>query len=204
MIRIYLTGRIGVEADEQLVIEERHFRGKQSRLMFAYLVSERHRPVLREDLAKLIWGDELAQTWELSLSSLISRIRRLLIKDALDQAASLSGRFGQYELRLPPASWVDLEACGGAVDRAEGALRNGDPQGVLSPATVALNISRRPFLSGIEGEWVESQRRKLERVRLRALDSLSRMWLAKPIVSLSPEASSTFRGGNNSATRSPP
>ena len=179
-IRVYLTGRIGIEADEELVVEERQFKGRQGRLAFVYLVSERHRPVPRDELAKLIWAEDLAETWELSLSSVISRIRRLLACDALAGCGvSLSSRSGQYELHLPGHTWVDVESCGTAVDHAEGALRGDEPQRILGPATVAVNISRRPFLSGIEVEWVDSQRRRLERVRLRALDCLSKMWLAK-------------------------
>jgi DNA-binding SARP family transcriptional activator len=179
-IRVYLTGRIGIEAQEELVVEDRHFRGKQGRLAFVCLVSERSRPVPREELAKIIWAEDLAESWELSLSSLISRLRGLLACDALAvRGVSLSSRFGQYELRLPADTWVDVESCGTAVDRAEGALRRDEPQRILGPATVAVNISRRPFLPGIEGEWVDSQRRRLERVRFRALDCLSKMWLAK-------------------------
>ena len=122
----------------------------------------------------------MPDTWELSLSSVISRLRRLLSVDALSgRGVSLTGDLGQYELRLPPDTWVDLDACVMAVDRAEGALRVDEPQRILGPATVAVNISRRPLLPGIEGEWADSQRRRLERVRLRALGCLSKMWLAK-------------------------
>ena len=179
-IRIYLTGRIAVEADEELVIDERQFRGKQGRLVFAYLVSERNRSVPRDELARLIWPDELAPTWELSLSSLMSRLRRLLSSEGLKhRGVSLASRSSQYEMHLPAGTWVDLETSLTAVDLDEGALRTGEPQRILGPATVVVNISRRPFLPGIEGEWVDSQRRKLERVRLRGLDCLSKMWLGK-------------------------
>ena len=179
-VRLYLTGRITVEVDEELMIDERRFRGKQGRLAFVYLVSERNRSVQREELAGVIWGEELPDTWELSLSWLISRLRRLLSVDALNgRGVSLTSDLGQYELRLPSETWVDLDACAMAVDRAEGALRVDKPQRILGPATVAVNISRRPLLPGIEGEWADSQRRRLERIRLRALDCLSKMWLAK-------------------------
>lgn len=179
-VRLYLTGRITVEVDEELVVDERRFKGKQGRLAFVYLVSERNRPVPREELAGVIWGEEMPDTWELSLSSLISRLRRLLSVDPLSgRGVSLTSDLGQYELRLPTETWVDLDACAMAVDRAEGALRVDEPQRILGPATVAVNISRRPLLSGIEGEWTDSQRRRLERIRFRALDCLSKMWLAK-------------------------
>jgi DNA-binding SARP family transcriptional activator len=179
-IRIYLTGRITVEANEELAVDERRFRGKQGRLVFAYLVSERNRSVPGDELARLLWLDKLAPTWELSLSALMSRLRRLLSSEGLKIAGvSLSSRASQYEMHLPAGTWVDLESCLTAVDLAEGALRTGEPQRIIGPATVAVNISRRPFLPGIEGEWVDSQRRKLERARLRGLDCLSKMWLAR-------------------------
>ena len=46
-VRLYLTGRIAVEVDEELIVEERGFKGKQGRLAFVYLVSERNRPIPR-------------------------------------------------------------------------------------------------------------------------------------------------------------
>ena len=149
-IRIYLTGRIAVEADEELAVEERQFRGKQGRLVFAYLVSERNRGVPRDELARLLWPGELAQTWELSLSSLMSRLRSLLSSEGLkNRGVSLSTRSSQYEMHLPSDTWIDLESCLTAVDLAEGALRTDEPQRILGPATVAVNISRRSFLPGI-------------------------------------------------------
>ena len=42
-IRIYLTGRVGLEFKSELVIDERNFRGGQTRLAFAYLVLKRER-----------------------------------------------------------------------------------------------------------------------------------------------------------------
>ena len=43
------------------------------------------------------------------------------------------------------------------------------------PPTVAASIARRTFLPGLNGFWEESQRRKLERQLLRALDCLYEM-----------------------------
>ena len=50
-LRIYVTGRVSAEVDGQVVIDERSFRGKQGRLLFAYPVSGRSRPVAKEELA---------------------------------------------------------------------------------------------------------------------------------------------------------
>ena len=54
-LRIYLTGRVGLELDGEPVLDERHLRGKQGRLAFVYLACERTRPVPRDELAEVIW-----------------------------------------------------------------------------------------------------------------------------------------------------
>ena len=161
-----------------MVGDERQLRGRQGRLAFAYLVSESIRPVSREELARAVWGDELAPSWESALNALMSRIRRLLSTEALRVGGvSLAHGLGKYQLLLPADVWIDLEAATSAVDAAENILRSGDYRRVLGPATVAVAITRRPFLAGVEGEWVESQRRKLERQLVRALDCISKMWI---------------------------
>lgn len=86
--------------------------------------------------------------------------------------------YSQYQLLFPSDAWVDIEETTRALDEAEGALRGGEAQRVLGPAAIVTNIARRSFLPGIEGEWVESQRRKLERQLLRGQECLAEMWLA--------------------------
>jgi len=176
-IRIYLTGRLAVEVDERVVIDGRDFRGKQGRLVFAYLVSERTRPVTRDELAEVVWPADFAPSWESGLSALMSRLHRLLAALA-DRGVSTARGFGQYRILLPSDAWIDTEAGVSAIDRAEAAIRAGRPEQVLGPATVAATIARRSFLTGVRGEWVDSQRRRLERQLLRALDCLSEMRLA--------------------------
>ena len=190
IVRLYLTGRICVEVDGTVVVDERQFRGRQGRLAFAYLATERSRPIPREELANVLWPDEMAPTWDTSMSSLVSKLRGLFSSGSLrGRGLDIAGGAGQYLLRLPSDGWIDLEEAASAVDRAEAALRAGEPQSILGPATVAMNICRRPFLSGIEGEWVELQRNKLERQLVRALDCLSYMGLALDEPNVAVEAS---------------
>ena len=178
-IRVYLTGRVALELDGVVVIDERRFRGKQGRLLFAHLVSERVRSVSREELATILWADELPLSWENALSALGSRLAALLTSGAMkDMGVSLSRGLGHYQVVLSTEAWVDIEAGVSAIDRAEAALRAGEPGGILGPATVAAAIARRSFLSGVNGFWVEAQRGKLERQLLRALDCMSDMGLA--------------------------
>lgn len=186
-IRIHLTGRVGVVVGSELVIPERQFRDRQGRRAFAYLVCRRSHPVPRAELAELIWAGEMPRAWDTALSAVVSRIRALLACNALrSRGVSLTSGFGQYQLTFPVETWVDLEATSSAIDEAEGALRMGDLQGAFGHAGVVHAIANRPFLSGDEGEWVEAQRRALERQFLRALDCLSQIWLktGEPILAV--------------------
>ena len=177
-LRIYVTGRVAVEIDGQVVIDERQFRGKQGRLLFVYLVSERSRPVAKEELASVLWPDEQSDAWEAALSALTSRLAALLSSDELEaQGVSFSRRFGQYQIRLSSDAWVDIEAGNSALDRAEAAIRAGEARKALGPAAVAASIARRPFLPGVDGFWRESLQGKLERQLVRALDCLGEMQL---------------------------
>ena len=177
-IKIYLTGSVTLELDGSVAVEERQFRGKQGRLVFAYLVCQRARAVSREELVDLLWPDGPAASWEIALSAVLSRIRHLITREPLqDSGASLSRGSSQYQLRLPPDIWVDIEVGSGAIERAETALKADDRKGVLGPATAAAAIARRPFLSGLSGRWVDSQRDRLRRQLLRSLDALSKTWL---------------------------
>ena len=177
-MRIYLSGRVAIELAGQVFIDQNQFRGRQGRLLFAYLVAERTHPASRQELASVIWGDTRASSWENALSALLSRTGSVLSSIA-DQGyeISITRRMGQYQIQLPAGAWIDLEAATSAVDRAEVATSAGEFNTVNGPATVAVSIARRPFLSGVTGAWAEAQRARLNRLLLRGLDCLSEMWL---------------------------
>ncbi len=149
-LRIYVTGRVAVEINGQVVVNERQFRGKQGRLLFVYLVCERSRPVSKEELASVLWPEEQSEGWEAALSALTSRLAAVLSAGELaGQGVSFSRRFGQYQIALPTDAWVDIEAGISALDRAEAAVRAGESRKALGPATVAVSIARRPLLPGV-------------------------------------------------------
>ena len=191
MLRCYLTGRVGLEAGEELVVGERGFRGRQERAAFAYLVCERARPVTREELAEVLWPAAPPPAWPAALSAVISRLRALLDVPALRELdVSISRGFGQYRLFLPADTWVDVEAATHAIDAAEAAVRAGRPGEAFGPAAVADNITRRPFLSGDEEGWIGRERERLARIRVRALDCLAHVWLDAGDGALAIEAAS--------------
>ena len=55
-VGVTVAGRVSIRTDDVLVDEER-FPGRQGRLVFAYLVAEHGKPVLRDDLAEAIWSE---------------------------------------------------------------------------------------------------------------------------------------------------
>ena len=177
-LRIYLAGRVAIEVDGRVVVDERHLRGRQGRLLLVYLVCNRARPASKEELASLLWHDAPPPAWESALSALVSRLGTVLSSAKLGPlGVSVTRGFGQYRIFLPTDVWIDLEAATSAIDRAESSLRSGHPDQTLGPATVAATVARRPFLSGVPGEWVEAKRRTMDRQLLRALDCLSEMRL---------------------------
>jgi SARP family transcriptional regulator, regulator of embCAB operon len=173
-VRFYLTGRVCVEG--AVLVDQADLPGRQGRLALVYLVSQRDRPVPVDELAAAIWGDELPGSWETSLRALVSRLRGVLADAAPDMA--LVSDAGCYQARLG-AVWVDTEAAANAVDRAEGAARAGDIGGAWSEATVGAGIARRPLLPGEELEWVATLRGRLRALRVRALDVLAGVYLAR-------------------------
>ena len=130
MARIYLLGRVMIETDDE-VIEASAFPGRQGRLAFVYLASAPRR-VERDQLAEVLWPGPLPDAWDASLSAIISKLRKVLSRAALDQGGALESTHGAYELRLPEGTWIDMRVAINALDNAEGLVRRGDGRGAWS------------------------------------------------------------------------
>jgi DNA-binding SARP family transcriptional activator/maltose-binding protein MalE len=155
------------------VIDETHFPGRQSRLLFAYLVAEAGRAVPRDELAEALWAEAPPATWDKALSVLVSKLRGLLADRGVDGAHALTGAFGCYRLDLPEGTWVDVLAATDAAHEAEQAIASGELERTKAAASLAATLLDRPFLPGEEGEWVEEKRRKFADLRERALTALA-------------------------------
>jgi DNA-binding SARP family transcriptional activator len=97
------------------------------------------------------------------LSVLLSKLRHGL------GASHLQGRT-QVELLLPQATFVDVEAALEAAHRAETCIAEERWAQAWGPAGIAYHVATRPFLSGLEGLWLDEWRQRLEEVRLRGLE----------------------------------
>jgi len=171
-VKVFLAGRIAVEVNGA-VVEERHFPGRQGRLLFAYLVAEHGRPVPRHELADVLWGDAPPPTWEKALSVLVSKLRSVLAESGLDGTRALTASFGCYQLDLPEGAWVDVLVAQSAANEAESFLEQNEPESATTAAALAESLTRSPFLPGDDGPWVEEKRRELGEVRIRALSALA-------------------------------
>jgi DNA-binding SARP family transcriptional activator len=178
-LRLYLAGSLCVEWGRR-VLTERDLPSRQARILLAFLVCERARPVPRDALAELLWPEDTPPSWESSLKALVSRLRPFTagLAPRGSPVPVIRGQYGCYQLELPKDAWVDVEAARAALDEAEGALRRGRPQEAWGPFNVAVAVARRGFLPGEGGTWVEERRRDLERLLVRALDGYGEAALA--------------------------
>ncbi len=175
-LRIYLAGNVALERGDSLVPETR-LPGSQGRLAFAVLVAERSDALSAEHVADILWDRLPPASWDVALRAIVSKVRRVLAEVGAD--VSIQHAFGCYQLRLPPDAWVDVEAAATAAHDSEVALHDGDLVAANGAALVANAIARRPFLEGVEGEWVEGQRDRLRVIHVRALSCRAEIARAK-------------------------
>ncbi|HET6187304.1 MAG TPA: ABC transporter substrate-binding protein [Trebonia sp.] len=104
---------------------------------------------------------------------LVSKLRSLLTEAGLDGPRALTAAFGCYRLELPEGTWIDAVAAADAAGEAERALAAGDPAAAKTAALLAESLTRRAFLPGDNGAWVEDKRRELAGTRSRAVTVLA-------------------------------
>jgi SARP family transcriptional regulator, regulator of embCAB operon len=159
--RIQLCGRFVVEIDGARI--EDRLPGRRGRVLFAYLVLNRGRPLSRDELLMAGWGADAPMTAGNALSVLLSKLRHGLGADRL------RGRT-EIELLLPLATFVDVEAALEGAHRAESCIADERWAQAWGPAGIAYHVATRPFLTGLEAPWIDQWRRRLEEVRLRGLE----------------------------------
>jgi SARP family transcriptional regulator, regulator of embCAB operon len=159
-VRIQICGPLAVEADGQRL--EARLPGRQGRLLFTYLVVNRHRYIPRDELAEALWREPDPAAIDARLNPLMSKLRRVFGADAVE---------GRSTLRLfLRDAWIDLEAAAEAIHRAESSVAQQDWARAWSPALTALFVAERDFLPGEDAPWIDEIRHQLTELRLRALE----------------------------------
>lgn len=162
--RVELCGEFVVEISGRRL--ETDIRGRQARLLFAYLVLHRSRPVRREELVNVLWPEEPPASPESTLRTLVSRLRKVLGEGIIVGRSELT-------LELPADATVDIESAAEGIERAERALERSHWEEARSAAQAALSVTDGGFLPQVEAHWVEDERRRLEEFGLRALECMA-------------------------------
>jgi len=161
-VRIQLCGALAIEINGHRV--DRGLPGRQGRLLVAYVVLNRLRPIRRDELIDVLWPDRPAVATDAALSALLSKLRRLL------PAGTLEGR-RELRLTLPNEAFVDLEVAREAIHRAESALAQRQWHRAWGASQGPLFTARRGFLPDEDADWIQDVRRELDDLHLRALEA---------------------------------
>ena len=162
--RVQLCGTLHIErAGERF---EHHLPGRQGRLLFAYLVINRHRSCTREELVDAVWAYPADSAREAGLNPLVSKLRRLMGPNVIEGRSAL-------RVVLGDEAYVDIEWAVEAVHRAESQVALEHWPLAWGPSLGAMLVSEREFLPGEQAEWIEDERRFLADVLVRALEAYS-------------------------------
>ena len=188
--RVQLCGTFAVELSGRRVDDL--LPGRQGRLLFAYLVLSRLRPVSRSTLADALWSEVQPANAGGALNALISKTRSVVGADVLRGRRELI-------LALPEPAHVDVEVALSMLHTAESAVAVGDWRRAWFPVLSAVFVAQRRFLPEAEAPWVEVWRRRLADVRLRALECYGKAclelggtelpgaeWAARELVEVAP------------------
>ncbi|MFN8037900.1 MAG: BTAD domain-containing putative transcriptional regulator [Acidimicrobiales bacterium] len=143
-------------------------RGAQPALLLARLVLGRPVALDRDELAELLWPDELPSHRAGAARQIVSRARRALVAVDLDPGR-LTSDAGVVALDLADVdAQVDVEEALADVEAAAAALADGRRDDARGRAAAALAVLGQPFLPASSGPWVEAWRARLAAAHRRA------------------------------------
>lgn len=164
-MRVTLCGGVSVDGvDGQLPA------GRAAHL-FGYLAAHRDAAVGREAVIDALWPSDPPRDPPAVLNSLVSRLRRVVGREAIAGGPSL-------RLVLPAGATVDVEEAEAALTRARTALAAGDHGAAREHAERARAIAGGGFMPGYEAQWIEERRGAVEALHLDALETVARVCLA--------------------------
>jgi DNA-binding SARP family transcriptional activator/tetratricopeptide (TPR) repeat protein len=138
--------------------------GKQ-RSLLAVLLLEARRVMTAAQLAAAVWGDPPPVAHEARIRSLISELRRAFAAAGSEVIVTRpAGYLLPGELRL------DLDRFTAIVAEARDAAARGNPQSAVASYDEALGLWHGAALGGASGPFAETQAKRLEEMRLRAVE----------------------------------
>jgi DNA-binding SARP family transcriptional activator len=166
-VRLRLLGNVELVVDGATT----SVGGVRQRAIIALLALHRDRAVPTSAIVGQVWGNDAPRTVVKSLSTMLSRSRRLLAPHGIQIVNSAAG----YELRAP-AGCVDLHAFRDAVSRSRVAELGDDRARAITELRTALAWWSRPSpLADLDGPFVEATRASLVIERDAATVELARL-----------------------------
>jgi DNA-binding SARP family transcriptional activator len=166
--KVQLCGRFVAQIDGHRL--DTTLPGRQGRMLFAFLVLNRERPVGRAELIEALWAQNLPRKPADTLAALLSKVRSVVGEQYLPGRANV-------ELTLPADADIDVEEAIAAIHDAESACAMADWPRAWGSALAAQIVARRTLLVEFEAEWIDEWRRELESILLRSLECYSRACL---------------------------
>ncbi len=160
-VRVQLCGTFAVEVNGRSVGQQ--VPGRQGRLLLAYLVLHRPQPIPRPTLVDALWGEAPPPAASGALTVLVSKLRSAL-------GPSLIRGRTELAIVLPERSHVDVEHAMAALHAAESAVTGEQWTRAWYASLAAEFVSRRILLADCEAIWLDAWRRRLDDVRVRALE----------------------------------
>ncbi len=161
---VQLCGRLVVRSEGAELAGQ--LPGAQGRIAFAWLVYNRHRAAPREELATAIWGEERPAASAQAMRALLSKLRSAIGRDSIPAD-------GLLRLALDDDANVDVEVAARTIHDAESGVARQEWERAWIASQIAMNVTRRSFLTGHDGAWVDERRRELGAIYIRALATLS-------------------------------
>lgn len=130
-------------------------RGRQPAAVAAFLAVN-NRPVSRDELAALLWGDELSRHWQSALRGVVSKVRSAFVQAGFDPAVVRSDDTMVH---------IDIADLDSDLALIEGLVDRGEPdEADLIAAGAAL---KRPFLPHDDSQWGRQLRDRIHRTARR-------------------------------------
>jgi DNA-binding SARP family transcriptional activator/tetratricopeptide (TPR) repeat protein len=139
---------------------------RKERGVLAILLCELGYPIPVETLVSRIWGDDASDGAFESLYQNVSRLRKSL-RNAGGTGRELPSRSGSYVLNVSRQD-VDAWRFRALRDDARAAAARGDDERAVTLLAEAEALWRGVPLDGLDGDWVEAARARLNEERLRA------------------------------------
>jgi DNA-binding SARP family transcriptional activator len=173
-LRIQLFGNIRIIKDG----EDSELRLiRTARLLFAYLLLERHRLHSRNSLQALFWADRTETRARSCLNTALWRLRRVLEPTGIRRGTYLVSRpTGEVGFNAESNHWLDVAAFDAAVrcagSRAAHTLNDDDVERLEQ----ALLLYKGDLLDGCYEEWALRERDRVSCLHLNVLECLMRYY----------------------------